>query len=142
MTVNHYSEADIWVAFGTGKQFRYYSINHVCANLGRDRSYCLPSFHAFTGCDTTSSFFGRTKKTAWATWNAYTKVNEAFHYMSSNPFSQTLFTSSYFPLLERFTVLLYDKSSALESVNQERLHLFSKKNKTLEYLPPTKVRIA
>ena len=69
--VGQYSEAEIWVAFGTGKQFRYYSINHVCANLGIDRSLCLPPFHAFTGCDTTSSFFGRTKKTVWATWTAY-----------------------------------------------------------------------
>ena len=137
--VGQYSEAEIWVAFGTGKQFRYYSINHVCANLGIDRSLCLPPFHAFTGCDTTSSFFGRTKKTAWATWTAYPEVNEAFLYISNNLYSQTLSTSSHFQLLERFTILLYDKSSVLESVNQERLHLFTKKSKTLEHLPPTKV---
>ena len=137
--VNRYPEADIWVAFGIGKWFGYYCINSVCANLGRDRSYCLPLFHTFTRCDTTSSFFGRTKKTAWATWNAYPEVTEAFLYISNNPYGQALFTSSHILLLERFTVLLYDKSSVLESVNQECLDLFSKKNKTLEHLPPTKV---
>ena len=113
--VSQYSEAEIWVAFGTGKQFRYYSINHVCTNLGTERSHCLPPFHAFTGCDTTSSFFGRTKKTAWATWTAFPEVNEAFLYIANNPYCEALLASSYFQLLERFTVLLYDKSSVLES---------------------------
>ncbi len=137
--VSQDSEEEIWVAFGIGKQFRYYSINHICANLGTEKSYCLPPFHAFTGCDMTSSFFGRTKKTAWATWTAYPEVTKAFMYISNNPYCRTLFTSSYFELLERFTIILYDKSSVLGSINQERLHLFTKKNKTLEHLPPTKV---
>ncbi len=48
---------DIWVAFGTGKHFCYYHINTICSNLGVEKSWALPPFHAFTGCDTTSSFF-------------------------------------------------------------------------------------
>ena len=97
--VSQYSEAEIWVAFGTSKQFRYYSINHVCANLGTYRSLCLPTFHAFIGCDTTSSFFGRTRKTAWATWT-YPEVTEAFFIQSNNLYSQAI---SLIQLLERFT---------------------------------------
>ena len=42
--------ADIWVGFGTGKQFRYYHINTICEQLGKDKSVSLPRFHAFTGC--------------------------------------------------------------------------------------------
>ena len=57
--------ADIWVAFGTGKQFRYYHINTICEELGRDKSMSLPGFHAFSGCDTTFSFFGKSKKSAY-----------------------------------------------------------------------------
>ena len=36
--------------------------------LGPDKCRGLPAFHAFTGCDTVSSFGGRSKKTAWETW--------------------------------------------------------------------------
>ena len=137
--VDDYPNAELWVAFGTGKHFCYYSINTICAHLGREQSRCLPPFHAFTGCDTTSSFFGRTKKTAWAIWNAYPEVNEAFIFMLENSYAQVDTTSPFFLLLERFTVLLYDKTSVLESVNEAWLELFCKKNKSLEYLPPTKV---
>ena len=60
--VDHYPDADLWVAFGTGKHFRYYHLNTICGCLGRKQSRCLPPFHAFTGCDSTSSFYGKTKK--------------------------------------------------------------------------------
>ena len=35
-------DLDIWVAFGTGKSFRYYSINAVCSSLGEVKSRALP----------------------------------------------------------------------------------------------------
>ena len=55
-------KADIWVAFGMGKKFRYYSINRICSSLGQQKSQAMPMYHAFTGCDTTSSFRERGKK--------------------------------------------------------------------------------
>ena len=30
--------ADIWVAFGTGKNFRLYSINPICTYLGEEKA--------------------------------------------------------------------------------------------------------
>ena len=38
--------------------------------------------------------------------------------------------------LERFVVLLYDRSSSLLSVNEARRWLFTKKRKTVETIPP------
>ena len=32
--IDRFPEAKLWVAFGTGKHFRYYSINAICAHLG------------------------------------------------------------------------------------------------------------
>ncbi len=139
--IDQYPNASLWVALGTGKHFRYYSINAICAYLGRLKSRCLPPFHALTGCDTTSSFFGKTKKSAWNTWSAYTEVSSAFLHMVDHPYNEISVTSSSFLLLERFTVLLYDKSSNLTSVNEARLDLFCKKKKTLENLPPTQVHL-
>ena len=49
------SSADIWVAFGTGKNCRFLSINAICESLGEPKSKSIPVFHAVTGCDT--SFF-------------------------------------------------------------------------------------
>ena len=40
-------------------------------------------------------------------------------------------------MIERFVVLLYDRTSNLTKVNEARQDLFSKKSRTLEKLPPT-----
>lgn len=133
----HNPSADIWVAFGVGKQFRYYHINGICEQLGRDKSTSLPAFHAFTGCDTTSSFFGKSKKSAWATWISYPEATEAFLYLAAHPYEPTDCASQHFLTLERFTVVLYHKESTLLSVNEARRQLFCKKNKAMENLPPT-----
>ena len=44
IVIDEYPNAVLWVAFGTGKHFRYYSINTICAHLGRLKSCCLPPF--------------------------------------------------------------------------------------------------
>jgi len=53
-------------------------------------------------------------------------------FMLENAYVQASYTSPCFRLLERCTVLLYDKTSTLESVNEARLDLFCKENKSLE----------
>ncbi len=107
--------------------------------LGKDKSCSLPPFHAFTGCDSTSFFFGKTKKSAWDAWNYYPDVIKAFHHIVENPFDIVTLKSTHFKTLERFTVVLYDKFSTLQSVNEAHKELFCKKNKSLENLPPTAV---
>ncbi len=134
-----YPEVNIWVAFGTGKHFRHYHINTLCEMLGKDKSCSLPPFQAFTGCDSTSFFFGKTKKSAWDAWNYYPDVIKAFHHIVENPFDIVTLKSTHFKTLERFTVVLYDKFSTLQSVNEAHKELFCKKNKSLENLPPTVV---
>jgi hypothetical protein len=42
----------LWMAFGTGKNFRYLPIHEIAMKLGSDRCRALPLFHAITGCDT------------------------------------------------------------------------------------------
>ena len=50
---------DVWIAFGTGSNFRYLHINAICNALGREKAIALPIFHSVTGCDTTSTFWER-----------------------------------------------------------------------------------
>lgn len=71
--------------------------------LGPDRSNVLPMFHAFTGCDTTSFFCGKGKKTAFETWNAYPSATEGFKLAMDGHIDEAT------PLLEKFVIAMYDK---------------------------------
>ena len=133
-----YPTVKIWVAFGTGKSFTYHFINAMYEMVGKDRSLTLPVFHSFTGCDTTSAFFGRSKKSAWETWNSFPDVTQAFIYIALHPFADVDFDDEHFKLLERFTVILYDKTSDSEHVNETREDLFCQKSRTMEKLPLTR----
>lgn len=43
--------------------------------------------------------------------------------------------------LERSVVLLYDRSSESSSVNEARLELFARKQRTYDYIPPSKAAL-
>ncbi len=106
---------EIWVAFGTAKRYCYYHVNTIFEKLGRNKSISLPPFHAFTGCDSTSSFFG-SKKSAWLAWNACPEVTEALLFIAANPYASVNLLLLHYTTLERFTVVLYHKTSSLSSV--------------------------
>lgn len=94
----------------------------------------LPFFHSVTGCDTVSAFHGRGKKTAWETWNVYDEATEAFLALSQAP---QLIEEDTFKILERFVVILYDRTSDEISVDSCRKHLFTSKGRSIEGIPPT-----
>lgn len=125
----------LWIAFGVGKNFHYISAHSIAVALGTERSSALPIFHALTGCDTVSSFCGRGKSTAFDTWTSYPAVTEAFLHLRGNPFNVTTETVQ---VIERFVVLMYDKTSESDAVNVCRKELFARKNRSIENIPPTK----
>jgi len=131
-------QTEIWVAFGVGKNYRFLSINAICSTLGELKSQALPVFHALlTGCDTTSAFKGKGKKSAWQAWQACDEVTETFVYLSANPFKNLDADTSHFASIERLIVVLYDGTSPLTSVNDIREELFCKQNRSVDRLPPT-----
>ena len=62
---------ELWVAFGTGKNYRCIAVHQIVSSIGAEKSQALAFFHAFTGCDTVSFFSNRGKKSAWQAWQAY-----------------------------------------------------------------------
>lgn len=61
------------------KNCRYVPIHIIVKILGVDMSLALPFFHAITGCDTVSAFFGIGKETAFKIWQAMNaELTEAF----------------------------------------------------------------
>ena len=57
----------------------------LCQKLGKLASVSLTFFHAFTGCDTTSHFLGRGKRSSWESWKSYPDVTEVFLFAYNNP---------------------------------------------------------
>ena len=58
-TVVSLEDTEIWVAFGTGKHLRYIPAHDIAKELGYEKALSFPMYHAFTVCDTVSSFAGR-----------------------------------------------------------------------------------
>ena len=128
---------ELWIWFGTGKNTRFIPAHEIPRSLGIERSKCLVVFHAFSGCDTVSHFKGIGKKTDWDVWSTYNPVTEAFTGILENK----CLTDDSLATLERYTVLMYDQTSQLESVNETRKHLFTQKSRQIENLPPSQAAL-
>ena len=110
-------------------------INTISDALGKDRSMALPIFHCFTCCDTTSGFFGRGKRSAWEAWKSYPDVTKAFLHIATHPYAPLTMKCEHFKLLEHYCVILYDKNSSLDSINDAQRELFCQRNNS--YSPNT-----
>ena len=82
-------------------------------------------------------FAGRGKRSAWDTWKVYDDVTPALCSLIANPES----IESVMKPLERFVVLIYDRTSSLQCINQVRKQLFTQKGRAIEGLPPTKAAL-
>jgi len=125
---------ELWVAFGTGKNYRHIEVHKIVSRIGTEKSQSLAFSHAFTGCDTVSFFSNRGKKSAWQAWQAYPEATDAFHALCSRPpdVPKTVLET-----LERFVVLMYDRTSEHQGVDAARSYLFSKKSKEIKNILPT-----
>lgn len=67
------------------------------------------------------------------------EVTPTLEHISRHPFESLSITSENFESLEGFTITHYDKSSPLESVNESRMILFSKRKGDLDNILSTQV---
>ena len=102
---------EIWIAFGTRRNFRYIAAHDIVKSFGAEKAYVLPVFHTFTGCDRLSAFHSSGKKTAWDAWLAYDDVTVAFKLMMNwkQDFDDL---DQIMHFIKRFVVLMYDRSSS------------------------------
>ena len=47
---------ELWITYSSGTKFCYVAIHEVVESIGRQHAMAMPGFHAFTGCDITSTF--------------------------------------------------------------------------------------
>ena len=129
---------EIWIAFGTGKHLRYIPAHEIVKELGSEKSKALPMFHAFTGCDTVSSFAGKGKKTAFDTWKIFDDVTTVFSTLYEDT---SAFNDDCMSVLEKYVVLLYDRTSSETTVNSARKNIFTTKSRSIENIPPTRAAL-
>ena len=88
--------------FGIGENIRYYNVNELCLLLTNDICRALPFFHAFTDCDTTSSFYNHSKFKIFDAWMKYSQkedVTNVFKELYNEPLSVT---ENQLDILEKF----------------------------------------
>ena len=95
-------------------------------------------FHAFTGCDTVSHFAHVGKKTAWKMWETHDDVTAAFCELSGAP---NKIADDVYSALERFTILMYDRTRTSVSINETRKRLFTRKRRPMAVLPPSEAAL-
>jgi hypothetical protein len=108
--VQQLSIDELWVGFASGKSFRYLPTHERCPS-------CTHSADV-------SSFAGRGKRTVWYFWKTFSNVTPAFCTLASTPSS----VYDQLDVIERFVVVLYDRTSDEEKVNEVRKQLFAQKD--------------
>ena len=124
----------MWVEFGQGQSITWFLIHDLVKDLDPEKSSGMLFFHAFTGCDVVSYFWGKGKLTAWPTWGVCPEVSSLFRKLSK--YSPTI-TDGVLDILEKFVVTMYDKHSNTNKVDKARLQLFAKKQRSFDSIPPT-----
>ena len=129
---------ELWIEFGAGKSLKFIPIHEVAASLGPEKSYALPFFHAFSGCDTTSAMSGKGKKRFFDTWCAMDEeITPVFIRLSSVTSPDDIMENE-IEAMETFVVHLYSKTCNTTDVNEARKILFCRDNRSIENIPPTK----
>ena len=112
------------------KNFHYITDHQIANSLGPQKQ---PMFHALTGCDTVSIVAGHGKKTAWSTWHALTPYRCIFELSCGSrdiPMEAMM-------AIERFIILLYDRTNVCSDINKAQQKLFFFRKRTnVKTIPP------
>ena len=114
-----------------------YTVHVIARELGPSKAIALPAFHALTGCDTTSAFFRKGKKTAWSVWQSLPELTLALQQLSCpNPSVDMIRTHT--NVLERFVIQLYGVcDDDITCIDAARRYLFLHKGSDFENIPPS-----
>ena len=113
-------------------------VHDVCQKIGLEKSKCILSFYAFTGCDAVSAFRGKGKTAAWQTWNIYPEVSPVFTKLRKHP---SVIGDEEQKVLEQFVITMYDRFSEATEIGAVRLDMFARKQRSYEAVPPTQAAV-
>ena len=81
---------------------------------------------------------GKAKKSAWQAWNVFEESTDVFRHLSA-PLDSL--TNEDIMIVEQFVVIMYDRSSSTNKVNEARLDLFARKQRSYNAVPPSRAAL-
>ena len=124
----------LWVDFCGGKNRKFVPIHETFQRIGEVKAHGLPFFHAFSGCDQVSLLPHVAKHTAWQVWCLFDVISNVFSDLNQQP--TLMQVQEAMPTIERFTVLLYNRTSNCLKTNECRRELFCQ-GRSICNIPPT-----
>ena len=111
-------QCELICQFGIGDNLRYYKVNDLCSSLINNVCIALSFFHAFRGCDTTSSFHNHSKFKFFDFWmkcNEKDDLTNLFKELRNEPLR---ITDNHLNILEKFVLsVYYPKRSSFKSID-------------------------
>ena len=102
---------------------RYIPLNTIHSSLGPSLCKCFPSFHALTGCDSTSAFAEIGKTKPWKVLIIQT-IQTNLSSLGENPVLQELVQS----VAKSFICSVYISAKSFSSTDEARYFLFCQKS--------------
>ncbi|KAL8587495.1 hypothetical protein ACOMHN_000901 [Nucella lapillus] len=127
-------KAPLYQRSETSTRTQLIDIGKVASSLGPSVCTALLGLHAYTGCDSVSSFAGKGKVAALKMLKSNENVQQAFSGLGKD----WELSGELFEKLEQFTCKLYAPKQPTTGVNELRYQLFCAKNGDIEshQLPP------
>ncbi|KAL8572154.1 hypothetical protein ACOMHN_057829 [Nucella lapillus] len=127
-------KAPLYQRSGTSTRTQLIDIGKVASSLGPSVCTALLGLHAYTGCDSVSSFAGKGKVAALKMLKSNENVQQAFSDLGKD----WELSGELFKKLEQFTCKLYAPKQPTTGVNELRYQLLCAKNGDIEshQLPP------
>lgn len=111
--------AHLFISYGTLKSMKIYDINVIYQTLGSDVSKALIGVHVYTGCDSVSSFKGKSKVKAYKAMTDSKEYIAAFQALGMSwEISNNLISQ-----LESFTCLIYGQNKCSDIDNCRYIYL-------------------
>ena len=125
----------LWVAFVQGRNMRWIPVHELYRSVGHEKGRGITLVHTVTSCDVVSAFRGKGKKSARQTWDMCAEASGVFARLSQYPPTVNDYEMD---ILEKFVVIMYDRSSTATGVNNARLDMFARKQRPYQAIPPTR----
>ena len=126
-------QATLIIERGSGDTLKYIDIHATADKLGQRVCKALLGLHSFTGCDTTSAFYGQGKKSQLKNlMKNPPDIQDTMEQLGNNfnP-TESLLTSC-----EKYVCAMYGKPN-IESVDELRYIMYCEKPNLIHMLPPT-----
>ena len=114
----------VWLEIGKLNSC-FYLINDIALYLGEEVCQALPFLHAYTGCDTVSSFFSHGKCKFWDRWFDFENeilLTKVFSELSQRPTNITVEQNTH---LEKYLLsIYYPHMTGISDLNFQRMQDF------------------